>query len=163
MILQYELSLASQSIRQIKDKAISEGTYINPRLPAWKDYCQAKEQASLLLTAIAILKYFGRIPEKKDLRKAIRLFPAQWPKGVQPFRAHCGNRGRGCRFCRRVTGAKDQSAFIFSAYWLLQLPHMLEANIKKVEEWAAQREAEAKARKEAQDAGMTVPELGLKL
>lgn len=134
-ILHYELAQASESVRQIKDMAISEGTYINPRLPAWQDYCKAKDMASALLTAIAILKYFGSLPEKKGLRKAIRA-------RIKSLYAHSGK-------------SKNQSQFIFSAHFIaesLENRHVRNPEsvpyLQKVEEWAAKREAEAKARKE---------------
>ena len=135
-ILQYELALVSDAIFQIKEHARLESGHgcINPRLPAWSDYVKAKERASLLLTAICVLKHFGSFPLKKDLRKAIRA-------GIKPLRAHSGK-------------AKDQSAFIFQAWRLMEGVALGkdESYAQKVEAWASKRSAEAAARKKAKAA-----------
>lgn len=104
-VIQYRIHVLSQQIANVKESAKSiekdRTISIDPKHGAWPLYIDLKQQASNWLTAITILKHFGKIPAKTDLRKAIR-------KNPKLFRNHLSKGDKS-----------QQNALIFSAYQAL--------------------------------------------
>ena len=80
--IQYRIHQTSGQIRALKDvartprKANAAGIvhldHISPKHPDWAQYSSLKQQASMQLTMLAILKHFGEVKGKESLRQAIR-------------------------------------------------------------------------------------------